>query len=97
MTIYEELKAAGCTLDNHCSDLYVKRDETSRAIVERRRAEHPRTSTFRSNIDGTLWYDIPLSFDPFWSRPPAECLHPNSCLRHARCMYANRECSGWTK
>jgi hypothetical protein len=68
MSLYSELLAAGCELDNHESDLYVKVDATSRPIVERwcwvRRVH--RCSLFASA--GCQWWDVPFAFDPWWNR-----------------------------
>ena len=69
MTLYEELTAAGCLIDHHQSDLYVKCSDKAETII----LYHcllPNSnltySQFCSNIDGSLWYDIPFAYDPFW-------------------------------
>jgi hypothetical protein len=69
MTLYQELVAAGCEIGNHESDLHVKVTPESRAIVERWcwvDKLYRGASLFRSNIDGSQWWDIPFAFDPFW-------------------------------
>ena len=69
MSLYTELKDAGCTLDNHYSDLYVLFEPKATAIIQQHRTLTHRTvmlSTFVSNLDGKLWYDIPFAFDPYW-------------------------------
>jgi hypothetical protein len=72
MTLYEKLVAAGCEIGNHESDLYVKCSQKAEMII----LYHcllPNSSLtysqFRSNIDGSLWYDIPFAYDPFFNRP----------------------------
>ena len=72
-SIYERLRAAGCALDNHESDLYVKLDATSREVLRVWALEGPlnRWSTFRSEVDGTIWADIAFRFEPFWTRRAA--------------------------
>jgi len=74
-TIYQLLKEANCNIDSYCSDLYCFVDDTSRAIIEQYKKDYLAeykinfgVKTFKSNIDGLLWYDIPLSFDPYWEK-----------------------------
>lgn len=66
-SLYQALLAAGATLASHESDLYTPVTEASRALVEKHRARGS-VSTFRNNQDGTLWYDIPFAYEPFWVR-----------------------------
>lgn len=71
---YQRLKEAGVPLDNHESDLYAKVTPESTIIITGYENVRKVTgkgaplnvSTFKSNIDGTLWYDIPFAFDPWW-------------------------------
>jgi len=65
MTLYEQLKGAGVPLDNHESDLYALANETSKQIIMSHR-NWQNTTTFRSQIDGKIWYDIPFAYQPFW-------------------------------
>lgn len=63
--LYECLKAAGCEISNHCSDLYVKIDEKSKPIVEA--YEHKRSpNRFVNHLDGLPWFDIPFAYAPYW-------------------------------
>lgn len=65
MSIYEALKTAGVKLDNHASDLYAEVTPISAAIVAT--YEHrPQVTTFRSAIDGRLWFDLPFAYQPYW-------------------------------
>jgi hypothetical protein len=65
--VHEQLSKAGVELDHHASDLYAKRTPVSERIL--RGYEHRRNvTTFRSNVDGTVWYDIPFAYMPFWDR-----------------------------
>jgi hypothetical protein len=66
MSLYSELLAAGCELDNHESDLYVKVDAISRPIIERWNRRGLRCSLFISA--GCQWWDAPFAFDPWWNR-----------------------------
>lgn len=68
--IYTALLDAGVQLDNHESDLYAKVSDTSRAIIKTYYDTYT-IRTFRSEIDGELWYDIPFAFLPFWERRSA--------------------------
>ena len=59
-------------IDHHESDLYLKACPVSRKLIERCGIGHnPSPFTympFKSNLDGTLWYDIPFCYTPFWER-----------------------------
>jgi hypothetical protein len=76
-SIYQQLVAAGVEIDHHESDLYCPVNEVTKAIVEEgqyRSGDYGdyllkrAVSTFNSQIDGTLWYDIPFAYDPFWEK-----------------------------
>lgn len=68
-TLYERLVAAGCEIDHHESDLYVKATPEALAIIEDYEAASKlkNRETFSSAIDGSPWYDLPFAYDPFWS------------------------------
>jgi hypothetical protein len=66
MVLYDELVARGCQLDNHESDLYVKCSEEAINILDQYPAEKKIAKFFRSQIDGTLWIDVPFSYLPWW-------------------------------
>ena len=63
--IYDELKAKGIPLDNHESDLYALKTPESEAIIKAWDFPH-NVTTFKSQIDGNIWYDIPFAFKPWW-------------------------------
>lgn len=65
MSIYEKMVQSGVRIENHCSDLYVPKNETTDEIVQLF-AYRTITETFMDNIDGTLWYNIPFCYDPYW-------------------------------
>lgn len=62
-SLYQDLKAAGCELDNHESDLYVLADDTALKVLDVHRV---RRGMFRSSVDGAYWYEVPFAFDPWW-------------------------------
>ena len=78
--LYDDLFNAGCVLDHHESDLYVKADANALAILQRhgkggyKRARKGDTfqlagcSMFRSQVDGEMWIDVPFAYQPFWKR-----------------------------
>jgi len=70
MSLYTELVAAGCQIDHHESDLYVKVTPDSRRIIERHRmaGELPHLSLFKSPKGGSMWWDAPFAYDPFWQK-----------------------------
>jgi hypothetical protein len=63
--LYQKFVDAGCEMDTHESDLYVKVTPESQAIVDG--YEYANTvPTFISNIDQEKWFDIPFGNKPFW-------------------------------
>lgn len=66
MTIYEALRDAGCKLDHHESDLYVKEDFVSIKILNN--FVKKGSSRFWNEVDGQFWFDIPFAYDPFWAK-----------------------------
>ena len=50
---------------NYGSDLYIKKTpESAKLIAEYEFKEN--VTTFRSQIDGCIWYDIPFAYTPYW-------------------------------
>ena len=71
MTLYQELKNAGCEMDSHCSDLYVKDTDCALEIIriyESKNAQTVSRKYFRSEVDGKLWIDLPFQFDLYWKK-----------------------------
>ena len=67
MSLYTELKEAGCLIDNHESGLFVKVDEKSRPLVEKWRETHKSaTRLFWSKLDSAWWYEVFFVYDPWW-------------------------------
>lgn len=67
MTIYQKAIATmdAKDIDHHESDLYLRKTKASEQLV----SEHEfkkNVKTFKSNIDGTIWYEIPFAYEPFW-------------------------------
>lgn len=65
--IYQELKDAGQEISNHESDLYTPVNETTKKIIDRYEFKQ-NVKTFRSQIDGKVWYDIPFQYTPFYEK-----------------------------
>ena len=71
-TLYQQANEAGIEHDSHCSDLYLPvTNETKAMIAEYEFKDN--VTTFRSEIDGTRWYDVPFAFDPFWAKCDEMC------------------------
>ena len=70
MSLYTELRDAGCTLDSHYSDLYVRDTPLARGIIRNHWSAHgwpaKELSTFISQVDLRRWIDLPFMYDPFW-------------------------------
>lgn len=65
---YKALKEAGCEIDSHESDLYVKSSlEASRILKESGWGY----TLFIHQITGELWLDVPFAYLPFWERKTA--------------------------
>lgn len=64
-TLYDALVAAGCEVDNHESDLYVRLTVESRAILNQY-PDYAQVQLFHSGRDGQLWIDVPFAFSPWW-------------------------------
>lgn len=69
-TIYAAAVAAlpAGDIDHHASDLYLKRTPAAEKLVGRL-DNTALLSTFRSQIDGCIWYELPFCFNPFWENP----------------------------
>lgn len=69
-TIYAAAVAAlpAGDIDHHASDLYLKRTPAAVALVGRLN-NTALLSTFRSQIDGCIWYELPFCFSPYWENP----------------------------
>lgn len=65
VNVFELLRRAGAEMDNHESDLYVRATPTVLAIV---RSSGWNWSTFRSEIDGETWIEVPFAFYPWWQQ-----------------------------
>lgn len=69
MDLYEQLRAAGIETDNHESDLCFPVTPESTAILkEQPEWRRESVTTFHSQVDGRLWYDVPFGFTPFWDK-----------------------------
>jgi len=69
--IYNQIVSAGIEHSHHESDLYVPVNEQTHAIVKAYRFAS-NVTTFVSNIDGKLWYDIPFAYLPYWEAKQAK-------------------------
>lgn len=67
MDLYDECIKRGLKIDSHCSDLYIEITEESRELIST--YEHRGSVTaFKSNIDGSRWYDVPFAYSPYWDK-----------------------------
>lgn len=64
--LYDQLVEIGAELDNHESDLYVKLTAEVLGIV--RKSDVKYFTTFKSQIDGEIWLDLPFQYKPFWDK-----------------------------
>ena len=55
-------------IDHHCSDLYLKvTPESQKLVADYDFAEN--VTTFRDQIEGKPWYEIPFAYTPYWENP----------------------------
>lgn len=64
MNIYDEAKKLGIEMGNWCSDLYLPVNEQTQKLVADYEFKK-NVTTFISNIDKKLWYEIPFAFYPY--------------------------------
>lgn len=63
--LWDEIVKQNIQHDHHESDLYLPvTPETARLVSQY--DYHDRATTFVSQVDGKVWYDIPFAYDPFW-------------------------------
>lgn len=67
MDIYGQAKALGVEIDHHESDLYLPVTPETRELIAKYKFKS-NVTTFVSQIDKTLWYDVPFAYLPFWER-----------------------------
>lgn len=65
ISLYQLLLDTGAQMDNHEGGLYVLVTPETSAVI--RMSRHS-VSTFISQIDGKLWFDLPFAYEPFWER-----------------------------
>ena len=65
MSLYTDLIDAGIPVSNWQSDLYCPVTPLTRELIKK---HDKRATTFKNQVEGGLWYDVPFAFDPFWER-----------------------------
>lgn len=65
MNIFEEIKKAGVEYSSWKSDLYFPKNKMTDEIVSRYEFKS-KVTTFKDNVTGNTWYDVPFAYDPFW-------------------------------
>ena len=67
MTIYEKAveQMQAKDIDNHCSDLYLRKNEISTKLVNEYEFKN-QVTTFRDNIDHDIWYEIPFQYTKYY-------------------------------
>jgi esterase/lipase superfamily enzyme len=68
-SIYVQMLKTGCKMDSHESDLYVEVTPETKVIVNSYKYKS-NVKMFVSQIEKTLWYDIPFAYIPFWEKKP---------------------------
>ncbi len=69
MTIKEQLIQLGMKpeeIDNHCSDLYVKKNAISEKFVAEYEFKQ-NVKTFTDEIEHKIWYEIPFAYAEYYN------------------------------
>ena len=66
-TLYQDLQAAGIECSNWQSDLYFPANSQTWEVLKKHPLQFKNAKRFKSNTDGTMMFDVPFGFDPFWS------------------------------
>ena len=64
VSTYQKLKAAGCQMDNHESDLYIEATEKALELTE----HEPNRSFFTHQVTKQRWIELPFMFEPWWEK-----------------------------
>jgi lipopolysaccharide biosynthesis regulator YciM len=54
-------------IGTHCSDLYLLKNSVSEKLVSQYEFRC-NVTTFRSQIDGKIWFDIPFAYYPYFKK-----------------------------
>ena len=65
--LYRHAVEQGLDRDSHASDLYLRVTPKAQALIMAYKFRS-NVTTFKSQIDGSIWYDIPFAYQPFWER-----------------------------
>lgn len=71
--LYTDLVAAGVKIANHESDLYFPVTPETRTILAKYPLEKGNATTFTNQVEGGLWFDVPFSYLPWWTRRARKC------------------------
>lgn len=68
--LYQELKEAGCEIDNHESDLYVKATMKSLEIIKKHglKFDGIQAGQFWHQVTKQRWFEIPFAYTPWWEK-----------------------------
>lgn len=68
MDILQEARDLGLTIDNYCSDLYIKVSPDSAELIERYEFKQ-NVTTFWSEIAGEgRYYDVPFAYTDYYKK-----------------------------
>jgi hypothetical protein len=65
-SVYQALVAAGCEIDHHESDLYVRDTAEANEVLAQWPQDRIRGRHFIDNIEHVAWLEIPFAYDPHW-------------------------------
>jgi len=62
-SLYRDVLATGGYIDHHESDLYIEVNPVNTGLLHKHRQ---RAGTFVNQVTGTLCYDVPFAYEPWW-------------------------------
>lgn len=69
--IFDKIVRLNIPYDHHEADLYISVTEQTQDILSRYEWQC-NVTTFKNQIDGKPWFDIPFAYLPYWKRAEGE-------------------------
>ena len=66
-TIFQQVQELEIEFDNHESDLYIPVNKVTTRLIDVYDFKQ-NVATFRNELNGKQWYDIPFAYDTFWKK-----------------------------
>lgn len=67
-TLFAEIVEAGIKYASHETDLYLPDTPQVREILKRYPLEDGNKTSFKNQVEGGQWFDVPFAYLPAWER-----------------------------